>query len=324
MKNGISVCMDYFNCTLPKNEQDTKHMTTYHDPRPVEIANLLDGGRPITIHRDPRRKMFFPCAHPECDHSSILRSGPYQHQRHCKYIKRDIQRAGKSKSSRPSSSASSFASSSVATAAVSSQSVRTTRRIRNQTIVSRGRAGRPSRVDRSSSSSVRATTSARVTSSVRATSSVRSASTSSASSGSIFDHTPPPVSPPAPSPPPPPASNNTASSAALTQLLTGMQQLADTVTRFNKRLDVQTQTIGKMNEQMEWLADQVHEIRTQNAGLDAHTESLRNDMDMVQDHLGDMLQDNQDMKEHLREAREDVGQVSLAFRDRGRQRTYYY
>ncbi|KAG9061646.1 hypothetical protein KI688_007227 [Linnemannia hyalina] len=313
MKNGVSVCMDFFHCTLPKSQQDTKHMTIYHDPRPIEIANLLDGGKPIMIHRDPRRKMFFPCPHPECDHSSILRSGPYQHQRHCKYIKRDLQRAAKSKSSRPSSSAPSLGSSSstaVATTAVTSQSVRAKRRILNQTNVSRGRVGRPS------------------SSSVRAASSVRSASTSSASSGSIFDHTPPPVTSPTPSPtpsppPPPLASNDTTPNAALTQLLTGMQQLADTVNRFNKRLNIQTQTIGKMNEQLEWLADRVDEIRAQNASLDAHTESLRNDMDLVQDHLGDMLQDNQNMKGHLRRAREDVEQFSLSFQDRGHQDIFY-
>lgn len=102
-----------------------------------------------------------------------------------------------------------------------------------------------------------------------------------------------------------------------------MQQLAETVTRFNKRLGIQTQTIGKMNEQLEWLADQVDEIRTQNASLDAHTESLHNDMSLVQDHLGDMLQDNQYMKGHLRGAREDVEQVSLAFKDRGLQDNFY-
>lgn len=87
---------------------------------------------------------------------------------------------------------------------------------------------------------------------------------------------------------------------------------------------MQTQTIGKMNEQLEWLADQVDEIRTQNASLDAHTESLRNDMSLVQDHLSDMLQDNQNMKGHLRGAREDVEQVSSAFNDRGRQSNCYY
>lgn len=78
-----------------------------------------------------------------------------------------------------------------------------------------------------------------------------------------------------------------------------------------------------MNKQMDWLAEQVDEIRTQNASLDAHTESLRNDMGMMEDHLGDMLQDNQKMKGYLREAREDVGQVSPAFKDRGRQGNIY-
>ncbi|KAG0276366.1 hypothetical protein BGZ96_003339 [Linnemannia gamsii] len=312
MRNGLSICNDFFRCSLPKNQQDTKHMTTYHDPRPIELANWAAGGKPLQIHRDPRRNMRFPCTHPECDHLSILRSGPYQHMRHCKFIKRDLQRAAV-KSSYPSSSSSSALSSSAAKApaatAALARSIRAQRRTLNHTIVPRGRVGRRSSL------------------STRAASSVRAASTSSASSassGSIFDHTPPPrPATPTPTPsPPPPASTNT-SSTTLTQLLTNMRHLAETVNRINKRLDTQTQSLGAMNKQMDWLAEQVDEIRTQNASLDAHTESLRNDMGMMEDHLGDMLQDNQKMKGYLRGAREDVGQVSLAFKDRGRQGNIY-
>ncbi|KAG0300634.1 hypothetical protein BGZ97_003131 [Linnemannia gamsii] len=266
MKSGLSICNDFFRCSLPKSQQDTKHMTTYHDPRPIEIANWVPGGKPLLIHRDPRRNMKFPCTHSECDHLSILRSGPYQHMRHCKFIKRDLQRAEAKASSLASSSSSlapsSFAASAPVATAALARSVRAQRRYLNQNIVSRGRVGRPSSM------------STRAASSTQAASSVRSASTSSESSGSIFDHTPPPrpaTPTPTPSPSPPPASTYT-SNTTLTQLLTNMQHLADTVNSISKRLNTQTHSLDAMNKQMDWLAEQVDEIRTQNASLDAHTE----------------------------------------------------
>jgi hypothetical protein len=68
-----------------------------------------------------------------------------------------------------------------------------------------------------------------------------------------------------------------------------------------------------MGEQMDWLADQVDEIRTQNASLESHTEYLRIDAGLVEDHLGDLMQDNRKIKEQMRGLREDVGRFGLSF-----------
>ncbi|KAG0079724.1 hypothetical protein BGZ90_001862 [Linnemannia elongata] len=78
-------CPDFFNCSLPKSEQVPAHMSRYHDPRPTFITNPIAGRPPLKIQRDPARAMHYPCPHPKCDHTSILRTDPRQHQLVCEY-----------------------------------------------------------------------------------------------------------------------------------------------------------------------------------------------------------------------------------------------
>lgn len=83
-----SVCTDYFNCSLPKEKQTAEHKELYHDPEPAEITTADGSLEKLLIHRDPKRGMYYPCPHEECDHASILRTTPEKHHRRCHLFKR--------------------------------------------------------------------------------------------------------------------------------------------------------------------------------------------------------------------------------------------
>lgn len=86
-----------------------------------------------------------------------------------------------------------------------------------------------------------------------------------------------------------------------------MDHIADTVDRLDKQIDKHTKTMSGMSEQMEWVKYQFDVIRAQNASLEAHTESIRIDMGMMEDHLGGLLQDTYKLKEGLKGLREGRG-----------------
>lgn len=83
-----------------------------------------------------------------------------------------------------------------------------------------------------------------------------------------------------------------------------MDHIADTVDRLDKRLDKHTKAMSKMTEQMDWAMDQFNKIRAQNASLEAHTESIRIDMGLMEDLLGGLLKDTYKLKEGLKSLRE--------------------
>ncbi|KAK3822182.1 MAG: hypothetical protein JOS17DRAFT_777339 [Linnemannia elongata] len=99
------VCTDYFNCSLPKEKQTAEHKKLYHDPESVEIKPANESLAKILVYRDPKRGMYYPCPHKECDHASILRTTPAKHHRRCHLFKRDELAQRKQKATATSSAA---------------------------------------------------------------------------------------------------------------------------------------------------------------------------------------------------------------------------
>ncbi|KAF9139778.1 hypothetical protein BGX30_007490 [Mortierella sp. GBA39] len=83
------LCTDYYNCSLPKGKRTAKHKKLYHDPQPAEFKTTDGSHANILVYRDPKRGMYFPCPHKECDHASTLRTTPAEHHRRCPLFKRD-------------------------------------------------------------------------------------------------------------------------------------------------------------------------------------------------------------------------------------------
>jgi uncharacterized protein YoxC len=64
-----------------------------------------------------------------------------------------------------------------------------------------------------------------------------------------------------------------------------MGHLIETLDRFDKQLAQNSKVVDGINEQMEWGTDQTEEIRTQNASLQARTDSIDIDLEMAKDQL---------------------------------------
>jgi hypothetical protein len=75
--------------------------------------------------------------------------------------------------------------------------------------------------------------------------------------------------------------------------------------------------MGEMSKQLDWLMNQTKEIRTQNASLETHTESIRIDMDMMEDHLGGLWQDNYELKTQLKGLRQSSSKEGVKSEDHG-------
>ncbi|KAG0276153.1 hypothetical protein BGZ96_003453 [Linnemannia gamsii] len=204
-------------------------MTRYHDPRPVFIPNPIAGRPPLKIQRDPARRMCYPCPHPKCDHISILKTDPRQHQLVCEY--RD-----------------------------------------------RTRFNRPPAPDPGAPKRRRAA--------------------ASSPSGKRRART-----------------NNDISGVTLDQILATMNQLTYTVMGLDKELDVQTEGIDAIGEQMDWLIDQIDQIRSKNANLEVRAESLRIDAGLVEDHLRDLLEESRNVKEQFRSVLGDIERMRAMTKD---------
>ncbi|KAF9152952.1 hypothetical protein BG015_004383 [Linnemannia schmuckeri] len=253
-------------------------MQTYHELLPAVILSPDPSLSRITVHRDPNRGMYYPCPHPDCDHTSILRTNPTQHHNHCKFVQRDLNAAVAAAASIDSfqpTLARQQAQPDQQTAAIvvpPQQTQQTIRRSQRQLRTTQ----RDVRQPLSSSSLARLAA--------------------------------------APFPPAGSAPTNITASA-FTQLLTTMDQLADKMDRIDKRLGKHTKAMNTMSEQMEWLMDQADEIRSQNASLEAHTESVRIDMGMMEDHLGGLFENTYEFRKELRGLRKDGGKAAIAVKD---------
>ncbi|KAK3822225.1 MAG: hypothetical protein JOS17DRAFT_754149 [Linnemannia elongata] len=285
MKPRKIKCPNFFNCSLPKSEQIPIHMTRYHDPRPVFIPNPIAGRPPLKIQRDPAQDMHYPCPHPKCNHTSILRTDPRQHQLVCEHRdrtrfnrpteeellarrKRKTQSQGRRQQPQQKQQ----------------QRRRAVPRLPvYQLASSRGRSTPPAAPQPTSEAAVQAA--------------------ATASSSRHISRTP----------------TNALSSTTLDQILASMHHLSETVSGFSKVLDQQTESIDTIGEQMDWLTDQIDQIRSKNAVLEANTESLRIDAGLVEDHLGDLLQDNRRVKEQFRGVLEDVGKMQAMAKGLGQQ-----
>lgn len=196
-------CEDIFKCSLPKDQQDTCHMQTYHESNPVVVPNLDPSLPDIMVHRDLK------AARASTTMASLLPT--LTRRQSC----RDRQ-----------------AASIVAPPQQTHPTRRPSQRQRRPTLHC---------TDQPSSSP----------------SSARLAAAPFPPTGSALN-------------------SNNATSSAVTQLLPIMVHIADTVDRLDKRLDKRLdehiKTMSGMSEQMEWVMNQVDEIRTQNASMEAHTE----------------------------------------------------
>ncbi|KAF8946147.1 hypothetical protein BGZ47_001217 [Haplosporangium gracile] len=211
MQGRKPACANFYKCSLPKRQQSNTHAFLYHTPGSVQIPNKVTGGPPITIHRDPTKGMAFPCSHPNCEHRSMLKSGPLQHYKVCRFI--NPSHAGQSHTSARANGrfASTFSDRSDATYSYSSSS----------------------RLE----------------------------------SGKETEHRVP---------------LSTTSVRLLEQILGG-------VNRLNDRMDLLTEQVGGIQEQSDYNEDQVQNIIVTSASMDAHTESLHINVDLIGEHLGDML-----------------------------------
>ncbi|KAH7030369.1 hypothetical protein BKA57DRAFT_523570 [Linnemannia elongata] len=261
-------CEAFFNCSLPEDQQSTWHMKTYHERNPVFLPNPDPSLPRIAVNRDPNRGMYYPCPHPECDHTSILRTNPEQHQNHCKFVQRD-RKAIK------------------AAAAITSPQPTLVRRQSWRDRQAANIIAPPQQTQPTMRPSLRQ---------CRLTLRHADQPSSSPSSARLAA---------APFPPTGSAPNsNNVPASEVTQLQTTMDHIADTVDRLDKRLDKHTKAMSGMSEQMDWAMDQFNKIRAQNASLEAHTESIRIDMGLMEDLLGGLLKDTYKLKEGLKCLRE--------------------
>lgn len=282
-------CPDFFNCSLPKSEQVPAHMSRYHDPRPTFITNPIAGRPPLKVQRDPARAMHYPCPHPKCDHTSILRTDPRQHQLVCEYRDR-------TRFNRPTEDE-------ILARRKRKMQPLGRRQQLQQKQPQRRRAVPHLPVYQLVSSRGRSTTPA-VSRLPGLTTVVAPAAVAPAAlAPSHISRTP----------------TNTLPSTTIDQILVTMHQLTRTVSGFSKELDQQTESIDAIGERMDWLTDQIDQIRRRNASLEVHTESLRIDAGLVEDHLGDLVQDNRRVKEQFRDVLEDVGKMQAMAMGLGQQ-----
>ncbi|KAF8946145.1 hypothetical protein BGZ47_001215 [Haplosporangium gracile] len=246
-------------------------MTRYHDPRPVFIPNPIAGRPPLKVQRDPTRGMYYPCPHPKCNHTSILKADPRQHQMVCKYrdrtrFNRPIEAQILTHKKRPKRQL--FGR---------RQQQQQQQQQRRRRAVPRFPVYRHSSVQPSSSTPIYRP-------------SVAAAAAASDSRHMSRTHA-------------------NISFTVLDEILATMINLTNSISGLAKELDQQTVGIDTMGEQMDWLTDQIDQIRSKNAGLETHTESLRIDAGLVEDHLRDLIQDNRKVKEQFRDVLEDVGRM---------------
>ncbi|KAG0285334.1 hypothetical protein BGZ96_010387 [Linnemannia gamsii] len=224
---------------VPKEHQDNKHMRLYHDPEPVKILNTVAGGADITINRDPNKGMYYPCAHPACDHISIVRTAPSQHRKFCRFTN--------PLENRP----------------------RRTRAVRERRYHPYSRVQKEGRSDSTFSD-------------FSDDGLYSSFSSSGLESGRQSDresgyHIP------------------WESTSALI-----LEQILEGVNRLNSRMDWLTEQMEEIQEQTDRNVEQVDKLVVNSASLDAHTESLRIDVDLIVEYLGDLLQENRGIKNQLR------------------------
>lgn len=81
-------CTDYFHCTFNAvdDKQMQQHRREYHEPQPILMIKNASGLPSVPLHRDPSKGMYFACAHPDCDHTSITRDNACRHYRTCRLV----------------------------------------------------------------------------------------------------------------------------------------------------------------------------------------------------------------------------------------------
>lgn len=67
-----------------------------------------------------------------------------------------------------------------------------------------------------------------------------------------------------------------------------------------------------MGGQMAWLSDQLDEIRSHNASLEVHSNSLRREIVMIERRMEDLVQDNRDVRGQMRGVRSYLGRLGYA------------
>ncbi|KAF9149638.1 hypothetical protein BG015_008560 [Linnemannia schmuckeri] len=281
-------CTDFYNCSLSKRKQTPEHMRSYHDPEPL-LLHSRDSNRPsVQLHRDPNQGMLFACSHPDCDHTTITTSNARRHYRTCQFLHPRRQTTTTN-----------------ITAVTHGQSKQPMRQLRSQRqsslLLRRSYTEQDSSSPSPSLSSHSSpgvsdtdsdipSTKPTITSITNTTISINNTVTAAASA---------------------PSAPSARSFATLDQVLEAMTQVTSAVAEFTKQLDEQTERIDETGERMDWLVAQIYEARNHNANLEANVESMRINMGLVEDCVGDLLQDNRKVKEEFKDVSEKIeGMVS--------------
>ncbi|KAF9538158.1 hypothetical protein EC957_007128 [Mortierella hygrophila] len=304
------LCADYYNCSLPKGKRTAKHKRLYHDPQPIEIKTTYGSHAKILVYRDPKRAMYFPCPHKECDHASTLRTTPAKHHGRCPLFKRDQLAQRKQTAT---------ATAGTATPALT----RCSSSLSSVSTLSSAPSCLPQGSDSDDvtplSSSHELNTNDVVTPPSGATRQLESNDSRS--------------------PPPSPEPFTCASAAGLHQLLLSLTFLAQTIDRLDGRVGAQEELtkrmtasrsdaarITKLEECMErisdqgnWLMAEVHnqkkcaETFKRSVGSDMAT--VENHMETVKEHLFDLVPENHKLKKQVKELQESVAQLRATLRD---------
>ncbi|KAG9061669.1 hypothetical protein KI688_007250 [Linnemannia hyalina] len=304
------LCADYFNCSLPKEKRTAQHKKLYHDPQPTEIKATDGSHAKILVHRDPKRAMYFPCPHKECDHASILRTTPAKHHRRCHLFKRDQLTQRKQK----------------ATATVGAATPALTRCSSSLSSVSTLSSAPSCLSQGSDSDDVTSLSSSQELNTNDVVTPPSGATRQSESNDSR-------------SPPPSPEPFTCASAADVHQLLLSVAFLAQTIDQLDGRVGAQEELTKRMtasrsnaaritkleecmeriSDQGDWLMADVHnqkkcaESFKRTVGSDMAT--VENHMETVKEHLFDLVPESHELKKQVKELQESVARLRATLRD---------
>ncbi|KAG0300635.1 hypothetical protein BGZ97_003132 [Linnemannia gamsii] len=252
-------------------------MRQYHDPEPFVLHSRGNPTRPpVELRRDPKQGMYFACSHPACDHTTITSRNACRHFRTCRFLHAGQQSA-----------------TNLTTTTTAVTRGRSVQRIQGERRSQRysPRLTRRRYIERNTSSPL---LSPSEESEADLDGPSREQITSPVTTTKISSVTTPTL---------------IATTTTLDQVLEAMGQLTNAVAGFTRQFDEQTERFDEIGERMDWLVAQIDEIRSHGASLEVHTESLRINVGLAEDHLSDLLRDNWKVKEEFQAVMEEIGKM---------------
>ncbi|KAF9149641.1 hypothetical protein BG015_008563 [Linnemannia schmuckeri] len=94
-----------------------------------------------------------------------------------------------------------------------------------------------------------------------------------------------------------------------------LEQILEGVNRLNDRMDLLTEQVEEIQGQANHNEYQVQKLIVNSASMDTHTESLRINVDLFGEYIGDMLQENREIKNQLRDIKSHLGRGNTVVED---------